>query len=145
MRSRPRLPLFLGLAVLTALAHALFIAAHLLLHYGFAIPIPPLDALVWGLLALGPLLAVALPLRSERPRAGAALLLVIMVAGAAWNLWTHYATLGLDAVALQDPDVWGRAYAITSLMLVAFELQGLAVGAMLLWKPEVPRPRSTSA
>lgn len=141
MARRPRLPLFLGLAVLTALAHLLFIGAHLFLHYGLAIPITPLDALVWGLLAMGPLLAIALPLRQGRPRAGAALLLVIMIAGAAWNLWVHYALAGPDAVLVQDPDVWGRTYAITSQMLLAFELQGLAVGAMLVWRPEVPRPR----
>jgi hypothetical protein len=139
-RRRPRLPLFLGLAVLTALAHVLFVAAHLALHVGLAIPIGPLDALVWGLVATGPMVAIALPLRAGRPRLGAALLAAMMVAALAWGLYAHYAMLGPDAVAMQDPDVWGRVYAITSQMLVAFELQGLAVGAMLLVKPEVPRP-----
>lgn len=145
MPRRPRLPMFLGLAVLTSLAHVLFVAAHLFLHYGLAIPVSGTEMLIWGLLALGPMLAIALPLRQGRPRTGALLLLVIMVAGAAWNLWTHYAASGADLVIAQDPDAWGRVYAITSQMLVAFELQGLAVGAMLLFRPEVPRPHAMAA
>lgn len=137
---RPRLPMFLGLAVLTAMANVLVLAAHALLHVGLGVRVGGDGALLAALVALGPLVGVALMTRG-RPRHGAALLALFMLLGVGASLWTHYAADGDENVAYARTDLWGDLYVGSSFMQVAFGLQGFAAGMILLFKPEVPRPR----
>lgn len=123
---RPRLPMMLGLALLTTMAHFLVAVTHLTLHVvhrvdDFALPV---------LLGGAPFVGVALMMRG-RPRHGAALLALTMLAGAFHTLYSHYWLLD-DA-----PDT--RFYAGVVQMLLAMQLQGLCAGLILIVKPEEPR------
>lgn len=125
-RRRPRLPMMLGLALLTAIAHLLLGGLHVILHVlrgadQLALPL---------LLALAPLAAVALMLKG-RPRHGATLLTLTMLAGAFHTLYSHH--------WLQTDTPNTAFYAGTVLMLLALELQGLSAGVMLMARPEGPR------
>jgi hypothetical protein len=131
--------MLLGLALLTVAANVVVLAFHALLHLGLALPMRAADALVLAALALGPVLAIALMLQG-RPRHGAALLALLMILSLASGLLSHYAQGGPDEVAAAQRDLWGRVYATSATMQVAFALQGFALAAILLVKPEVPRP-----
>ena len=130
-RRPPRLPMLLGLATLTAGAHVLAAFAHM--FGGHA------DWRDWpflSLLALAPLASIALAML-DRPRHGAGLLVLTMGAAALWTLQSHYALLG----DTPDPPL----YAWLIHMTLAFELQGVALGALLLAKPQVPRAKAEAA
>ena len=123
--------MMLGLAFLTILAHALVASVHLAAHVQRG-----LDGVALALLlALAPFVGLGLMLRG-RPRHGAALLSVTMLAAAVHTLYAHawlsddLPASGFDAGVVQ--------------MLLAFELQGLCAGLILLVKPEAPRPRETA-
>lgn len=135
---RPRLPLFLGLAVLTVMAHLLMTAGHLGLHVVLGIP---MGAARWALavgLALAPFFALALMMRG-RPRHGAALLALLMAVAAAWLLYEHYVRPGPDALPAMRDQLGGSTYAGVLQMLLAFELQGFAAGVILILRPQAPR------
>jgi hypothetical protein len=119
--------MMLGLAVLTVGAHVLAAAAHLLGGHA--------DWRDWPLLvllALAPLVGIVLAIRG-RPRHGAIVLALTMSAAAWWTLHSHY----VSASDLADP----FAYAWIIQMTLAFELQGAAMGLILVAKPQVPRSR----
>lgn len=138
---RPRLPMFLGLAVLTAMTNFLLFALHAFLHAGLAVPIGAFDALVMGLLAMGPIAGVALMLRG-RPRHGAAIYTLLMLISLGQGLWGHYAEDTPDNTYYAPLDTWGQLYVGTAFMQIAFAIQGLSGGVVLLIKPEQPRPRN---
>lgn len=124
----PRLPMMLGLTVLTVMAHFLVAAAHLVTHFTLG-----REGILLGLLfAFAPFVGVWL-IMNDRPRHGAILVTLTMTAAAAHTLYTHY-------FLLTDP-VDTTFYAWVGQMLLAFELQGFGAGATLIIKPEVPRPR----
>lgn len=122
---RPRLPMLLGLAVLTAMAHFLAAAAHMAFH-----PIGDWPLLL--LLAAGPIAAVALAMNG-RARPAAGLLALAMALATYFTLYQHFVAAG-DVL-----DTFFSAW--LTQMLLAFELQGVALGILLLWKPQVPHPR----
>lgn len=122
---RPRLPMLLGLAVLTAMAHFLMAAAHIALH-------PLGDWPLLFLLAAGPIAAVALAM-TARPRMSAALLTLGMALAAYFTLYQHFVAGGDSPGTFLS--VW------TTQLMLAFELQGTALGLLLLLKPQVPHPR----
>lgn len=122
---RPRLPMILGLAVLTVAAHLLMAAAHLVLH-------PVEDWPFLFLLAVAPMFGAMLMLRG-RPRHGAIVVTLTMLVGAFWTLWSHFVAIGHEPAT--------RFEAGLVQMLLAFQLQGLAAGVTLVVKPQVPLPR----
>lgn len=125
---RPRLPMLLGLAVLTVAAHVLAAGAHLVGGHASWRDWPLLL-----LLGLAPIAGVALAVRG-RPRHGAAVLAATMMAATWWTLYSHY--------WMENDIVDTFAYAWVIQMTLAFELQGAALGLVLLVKPEAPRPRA---
>lgn len=131
-RRRPRLPMMLGLALLTAAAHLLLGGLHVVLHILRSVNGIALSTL----LALAPLVGIALMLNG-RPRHGAALLALTMTAGAFHTLYSHH-WLQTDV-----PDT--PFYAGTVLMLLALQLQGLSAGVLLTVRPEEPRARESAA
>lgn len=133
--------MFLGLAVLTAMTNFLLFAFHAFLHVGLAVPIGALDAAALALLGAGPISGVALMLRG-RPRHGAAIYALLMAISLAQGLWTHYIVDAPDHTYYAPVDTWGQLYVGTAFMQVAFAIQGLSAGVVLLIKPEQPRPRN---
>ena len=117
--------MLLGLATLTAMAHFLATATHMALH---SIGDWPL----LFLLASGPIAAVALAM-NQRPRQAAALLTLAMTLAAYFTLYQHFVSAG------DITDTFFSAWIVQ--MMLAFELQGAALGLLLLWKPQVPHPR----
>lgn len=123
--------MLLGLALLTTAAHVLAAAAHLVGGHA-----APADWPFLILLALAPLGGIALAVRG-RHRHGAALLALAMGAAAAWTLYSHF-------VAFDDAaDTFAYAWVVQ--MTLAFELQGTALGLMLVIKPQVPESRGATA
>lgn len=123
--------MFLGLATLTVAAHLLAAGAHL--AGGHALPV---DWPLLALLGVAPLGGIVLA-TWHRPRHGA-LLLALTMSAAAWHtLYAHY-WLASDAA-----DPWLYAWVVN--MQLAFGLQGVALGLILLVKPEVPRPKAEAA
>lgn len=116
--------MLLGLATLTTMAHALAAASHLAYHGAGDWPL-------YLLLAFAPIAGPLLAMR-DRPRHGALLLAIVMIAAAWWTLYAHYWLL--DHV----PDTFVAAWIVQ--MMLAFEIQGAALGLLLIVKPEVPRP-----
>lgn len=133
--------MILGLAALTSGAHLLVILAHALLHAGLAVALTFADAALLLLGGLGPLAGLALILRG-RPRHGAAVLTLLMLTSLAGALLLHYALDGPGHVARRQDDAWGELYAASAFMQVAFALQGATLGALLVAKPQAPRPRN---
>ena len=127
-RREPRLPMMLGLTVLTVMAHLLVAATHVASHVAMGRS----GILLGILLAVAPFVGVWLILRG-RPRHGAILVTLTMAAAAAHTLYAHY-------FLTSDP-VDTTFYAWVGQMLLAFELQGFGAGATLILRPEVPRPR----
>ena len=129
---RPRLPMMLGLAFLTTLAHLLTAAMHLAGHmargYG--------DYLLPLVFAAAPFAGVALMMQG-RARRGAAVLMLSNRAAAWYTLYAHFWLQGDVADTM--------VYAGAVQMMLAFELQGFCAGIILLVKPEVPRPREAAA
>lgn len=127
-RRRPRLPMLLGLAALTTGAHFLAAMAHLFGgHYA-----PDWPFLL--MLAVAPFAGLMLAMRG-RPRHGAIVLTITMMAATFWTMYSHF-WLASDAT-----DTFAYAWVVQ--MLLAFELQGTALGLLLIVKPEVPRPRDS--
>lgn len=126
---RPRLPMLLGLAVLTTLAHLLAAGAHMFGGHGAA------DWPLLILLGLAPIGGIALAM-TGRPRHGAIILALTMFAAGAWTLFSHF----LVADDLTDT----FAYTWVVQMTLAFELQGFALGAILVIRPQAPRARDAS-
>jgi len=126
---RPRLPMMLGLAVLTTLAHVLAALAHMIGGHGAG------DWPLLLLIALAPIGGVALAMRG-RPRHGAIVLALTMLAAMFWTLYSHF-WLANDAT-----DTFAYAWIVQ--MTLAFELQGAAIGLILVVRPEVPRPRDAT-
>lgn len=131
MTRRPRLPMMLGLAFLTVAAHTLVAAMHVGAHLARGAD----GVLLSALAAIAPVAAMASLLRGHA-RAGAAILAIVMLAGAGLTFYQHF-WLADDA-----PDT--ALYAGIVQMLLAFQLQGIAAGAILAVKPEQPRPRAAS-
>lgn len=128
---RPRLPMMLGLAVLTTMAHFLATSTHFIIHATSDIR----DWWLLLLLALAPFVGIALTMNG-RPRHGA-IVLVLSYLAAAWHtLYSHYWLLD-DLPAT-------KFYAGLVQMMLAFELQGMCAGIILSVKPEVPRPRAAA-
>lgn len=122
--------MLLGLALLTTGAHVLAAGAHLVGGHADWRDWPLL-----ALLALAPIAGVALMV-AGRPRHGALVLAVTMLAAACWTTYSHY----LVASDVADP----FAYAWIVQMTLAFELQGGALGLVLVVKPQVPRQAETA-
>jgi hypothetical protein len=138
-KRRSRLPMLLGLAVLTTMAHFLAAAVHMAFH-----PIGDWPLLL--MLAAGPIAAVALSMTAPaapaatsrfgmggRPRQSAGLLTIAMALAAYFTLYQHF------VVASDILDTFLSAWIVQ--MMLAFELQGAALGLLLLWKPQVPHPK----
>lgn len=123
--------MFLGLATLTVAAHVLAAVAHLAGGHG-----DPTDWPILALFAAAPIGGVVLAMWG-RPRHGAILLVLTMGAAAWQTLYAHY-WLAND---IADPPL----YAWLVNMNLAFELQGAALGLILLVKPQVPRPKAEAA
>lgn len=121
--------MLLGLAVLTTMAHFLVAAAHLTFH-------PVNDWPLLLLLGCAPIGGIALAMQG-RPRHGAILLALTMAVGAFYTLYQHFVATG-DFL-----DGFWSAWMVQ--MLLAFELQGMALGLTLIVKPEVPRARDPAA
>lgn len=120
--------MLLGLAALTVAAHVLTALAHAAGGHS--------DWRDWPLLmllALAPIGGVMLA-SWGRPRHGAVLLALTMGAAAWYTLYSHF-WLASDVA---DPKLYGWLI----LMQLAFELQGGALGLMLIVKPQVPRPKA---
>lgn len=118
--------MLLGLATLTTMAHVLAAFAHVIGGH------LPADWPLLLLLALAPIGGIALAMRG-RPRHGAAILALTMLLAGAWTLYAHF------WLANDITDTFLYAWIVQ--MTLAFELQGTALGLLLIVKPEVPRPR----
>lgn len=133
---RPPLPLFLGLAVLTAMAHVLMLAAYAVAHVSLGRPVE------WGPAALlvavggaGPVLAAWWMLTSS-PRAGAALFAATMLGTGSVLFGLHYVWDTPSHVAYLADHWLDTTYATTSYMLLVLEMLGVGIGGVLAWRPE---------
>lgn len=133
---RPPLPLFLGLAVLTAMAHLLMLAAYAVAHVGLGRPLPwgP-TALVVLVAGIGPAVA-AWWMLTESPRGGAALFAATMLGGGSVLFGLHYVWDTPSHTAYLSDHWLDTAYATTSYMLVVLEMLGVGIGGVLTWRPE---------
>lgn len=139
--------MFLGLAVLTAMAHVFAVAAYAVLAISLGRVVDAWPALLLALLgAAAPVLAAWWMLDSA-PRAGAALFAASMFGFGAVLFGLHYVWDTPSHVAYLE-DFWlDRAYGGAAYTLLLLEILGFGIGAVLAWRPErrVSAARETSS
>lgn len=133
---RPPLPMFLGLAVLTVMAHFLMAAVHAVALATLGIAIDQWGVFFLVLIAgVAPVIA-AYWMLTDAPRGGAALMSASMIATGALLYLLHY-VWDTPANVLYLQGSWMDVLADgTAYMLLVLEILGFGVGGVLTWRPE---------
>jgi len=134
-RRRPALPMFLGMALLTAVAFAFMTATHIIVHALLAVRMstPQWMALMFVNVALMGSVAVMM---HGKARQGAALLLLTGIIGLGLELENHYFIDTPDNTNLVGVGGVATMFYMSSFLMLTFAIVAMSTGAMLVWRPE---------
>jgi hypothetical protein len=110
------------------LGHLVVNLVHGAAHSGAQIPMTlAANLFIWVVILAGPL--AGLWLIRSRPVAGGWMIAATMAGSLIFGVVNHFVIVGPDHVSLVAPE-WRTLFAVTAVLLVLFEIAGIAIGVM---------------